>query len=42
MKYLKYTQIALNVSSIVLSIFAIGYVIGQRTRCLAEEGEEDT
>ena len=42
MKYLKYAQIALNVSSIVLSIFAIGYVIGQRTCCLAEECEEDT
>ena len=42
MKYLKCAQIAMNVSPIVLGIFAVGYVIGQRTCCLAEECEEDT
>ena len=42
MKYLKYARTALNIASIVLSIFTIGYVLGYRTGCLAEECEEDT
>ena len=39
MKHLKYVRIALHIASIVLNIFAIGYVLGHRTSYLAEECE---